>query len=115
MFQSTNRKAVPGRFAVLALNCAILAVQVWIEFDYYREHVWQIFPEAGVAGFFDGIFSPWLPAALSLVLLAAIVFALFAWPRLGRAWWYAILPTVAVCTTLLVRLAVPIIPKLNIV
>ena len=115
MYLPTNRQAVHGSLAVFAASCALFATQIWIEYDYYHEHGWEMARGLRLDAFLNGIFSPWLPATLSFVLLILIAVSIFAWPRLGRAWWYAVMPMVALITTLLVRLVVPVFYLWNVV
>jgi hypothetical protein len=115
MYLPIKPRTVAFRFAVLGASCALLALQIWIEYDYYHDRGWEMTRGLRLDAFLNGILSPWLPAALSFVLLGTIIFSLLAWRRLGRTWSYAIVPTIAIFTTLLVRLLVPAFHLWNIV
>jgi hypothetical protein len=79
-----------------------------IDYCYYRYRFWEILASFGDDIPFGVVFPLWLPAIPTFVLLASIIFSLWRRRRLGRWWWYACLPAIAVATSALVFVAAPV-------
>jgi hypothetical protein len=95
-----------GSFVIFVASCTLLAVQIWLEYGFYWFRTWEI-EAIGITANLPVAIVPLVPAVISSVLLAAIVFSLVWRARLNWVWWYVCLPVIALATSELIHMSVP--------
>jgi len=88
--------------AILVFAGALLIAQAFFEYDYYRGRNWEVIASFGAdAPFVARHFPAWSFALATVAHLVAIAYTWHNRNRLGRVWWYVVLPATSLAAAAL--------------